>query len=113
MRAKTVSESIDFERGQDPKRAMGLGLPPKYPQLSTKEFKEWFNREIDPYYDTIGFDDDFDFEGLLSDFVNDEESTDAELREEWDHAPKDLVEKMIHMRPYFLDFRYVEAMREF
>ena len=25
MRAKTVNESKDFERGQDPKKAMGLG----------------------------------------------------------------------------------------
>lgn len=113
MQARFVSESIDFERGVDPMRKMGVGRMRPYPQMTLEEFADWFHEEIDPYYDTIGFDDDFDFEGLLSDFVNDSESTDVELRAEWDHAPKDLVDKMIYMRPYFLDFDYMEAAQEF
>ena len=28
MRAKTVNEEVNFERGQDPKRSMDIGIPP-------------------------------------------------------------------------------------
>jgi len=109
--SNSMNEAQNFERGQDPKRAMGIGRGVRpYPQMSVKEFKKWFEDDISDYYDTIGYDDDFDFEGVLSDVVNDEESTDQELREEWEEmgAPENLIEKLIYMREYFWDWNYVQ-----
>ena len=101
MRAK----SVNFERGQDPKKAMGIGSR-AYPNMSVREFVKWFQKEIVPY-----FNSDFDAEGIVMDIVNDEESSDDELREKWiedDGAPEEIIKKLIEMRPYFWDWNYVQ-----
>jgi len=104
MRALLVNESANFERGQDPKKAMGIGSR-AYPNMPVREFVKWFQKEIVPY-----FNSDFDAEGLVMDVVNDEESSDDELRERWaeEEAPKEIINQLLDMRSYFWDWNYVQ-----
>lgn len=108
---ESIQESIDFQRGKDSKEALNIGrnrVRP-YPQMTTDEFEEWYNREVFDYNDS----DDFDFQDVLSDLVNDETSTDEELREVWREeleVPEKVIKKLLPMRSYFLDFRYIQNL---
>lgn len=61
MRARRVNENISFERGTDPKRSMGIGMPnldnPDYkwkdidPQISTNKWaKNWASEAYETTY---------------------------------------------------------------
>jgi hypothetical protein len=60
MRARTVNEAQNFERGQDPKKYLGLGLDPeKYIKVKLKEkgfdVEKNYKEFLDLYYE--GFRD--------------------------------------------------------
>jgi len=104
-----VNESIDFEREGTPYEKLRIGrkVTRPYPQMKPKEFFQWYQSEVFPYYDS----DEFSFSSVLSDLVNDEVSTDEELREVWTEeldVPAEVIDKLLPMRGYFLDFRYIQ-----
>nr|HPI81962.1 hypothetical protein [Candidatus Paceibacterota bacterium] len=89
------------------KLRIGRKVTRPYPQMKPKEFFQWYQSEVFPYYDS----DEFSFSSVLSDLVNDEVSTDEELREVWTEeldVPAEVIDKLLPMRGYFLDFRYIQ-----
>ena len=58
MRAKTVNEEVNFERGQDPKRSMDIGIPPPnvgeiMDLLIMDEYFEEIDRQVNELLDVI------------------------------------------------------------
>jgi len=108
MKARFVSEALDFEREGSPHERLQIGKNRfrPYPQMSIPEFQQWYVEEVLPYYD-----EDPAFDGILDSAMNDENSTDEELIAAWESidANPELIRKVIQMRDYFMDFRYMQG----
>lgn len=104
MKARFVSESMNFEREGTPyeKLKIGSGRWKPYPKMSVEEFQQWFESEIKPYYESeLGFD------MVLDNLINNDLESDEELAAYWKgEIPDEAIKKLIPMRDYFMDFRY-------
>ena len=77
-----------------------------YPKMSVDEFTEYISNVMDDYPNE-------DYYWLVAVLCNDENSTDDDLKN-WlvieNYANKNLVNKFLEMREYFLDFRYSQCI---
>jgi len=103
-----VRESINFERGGDPKDEMRIGVnrfkARPYPQMSVEEFVQWYKGISETT--TSDLEDTEEF--LLTNLMNNEVETDEQLADYLisNGVEKEIVDQMIPMRSYFNDFRY-------
>ena len=99
MKACFVIESVNFERGLDPRKAMEVGIVRPYPQMSPEEFGAWFEREILPYIDGD------DYEAMVDNlFMNDWEDDHEVEKYLVDRGmERGLVRELLPMRDYFND----------
>lgn len=106
---KSLNESIRFEREGTPKEKLGIGKArwKPYPRMSVEEFSDWYEEEIEPYYDK---EEHFDL--ILDNIVNNELESDEELGNHWLSLGVDpeLVEKILRFRDYFMDFEYTKNL---
>jgi hypothetical protein len=97
MKAKTVNEDIYSNS-----------------RMNISDFHNWFYDIIEnPEYDLIDYDD---WKWIIATLVNDEYSSDEELKEyfldeyEGFKNNEELLDELISKREYFLDFRYVKDL---
>ena len=109
MKARFISEALDFERTGTPYEKLRIGkarLRP-YPQMSVEEFHDWYDQEIKPYYESEpGFD------MILDNIINNEMESDEQIADYWgaSDVSEEIIKKIIPMRSYFLDFHYIKDL---
>jgi len=108
MKAKFVIESVNFERGQNPSKAMGIGRVRPYPQMSPGEFADWFDEEIGEYLTTSD-----EAQAILDNLIGNDWESDEEVRGYLldRNIERELVDEMIKMREYFNDKKYINKVR--
>jgi len=111
VKARFVSEALDFEREGTPYEKLRIGknrfnLKP-YPKESVENFMDWYDKEIEPYYS-----EEEEFEMMLDSIQNDELSSDEELIAHWKSigADPEFANKLILARDYLLDFGYTKNL---
>ena len=102
MRAKTVN----FERGLDPKKAMGIGRVRPYPEMTPQQFKNWFWDEIIPYIDDDGV------YAIHDNLIKNTWESDSEIYGYLFGRIKSdgIVSELIEMRDYFNDDDYINVL---
>lgn len=98
----TLRESVNFERGKDPKKTLGIGRVRPYPQMTISQFQNWYKEEIEPYLPEDGPQAIVD-NLLMNDWEKDYEVA-GYLRDR--NISEDLVKDLIYMRGYFNDIDY-------
>ena len=83
-------------------------------RMSETDFQNWFYDLIeDPKYDLIDYNE---WKWIIATLVNDEYSSDVELKEyfldEYEELKnnEELLDELISKREYFLDFRYAKHL---
>lgn len=99
-----LKESLNFERGKDPKKSIGIGLGAPYPNMTPETFKLWLEKEIFPYLD------EYDIENIDDNLVRNDWEDDHELFSIMNNrsTSPDMIEELIKMREYFSDNKYLE-----
>ena len=109
MKARFILETVNFDREGTPYEKLRIGKTRfrPYPQMTPDEFLQWFESEIAPYYES---EEGFDM--ILDNIVNNEVESDEQLSDYWRVAgvSEKIIEKIIPMRSYFLDFSYVQKI---
>ncbi len=106
---KSLNEVQNFERTGTPYEKLRIGkdrLRP-YPEMSVKEFHDWYDQEIEPYYESEpGFDMIFD------NIINNQLISDEQIADYWrtSDVSDEVIDKIIPMRDYFLDFEYIKDL---
>jgi hypothetical protein len=102
-----LKENLEFERGQDPKKAMGIGRVRPYPGMSPKEFANWFEEEI------LTYGNPGDWGAMVDNLFNNDWETDQEVSIYLIDRNMDpeLVRELIEMREYFNDSKYLNAIK--
>lgn len=102
MRAK----SVNFERGLDPQKAMGIGRIRPYPGMTPEAFKEWFWDEIMPHIEADGLN------AIHDNIVNNNWEEDRVVSGYLYDRIKDygIVDELIRMRGYFNDGNYIKML---
>jgi hypothetical protein len=100
--AKKFYESVNFQRGGDIYKSIGIGRIRPYPQMSPEEFKKWYIEEIESYLDMD------QISGIADNLVSNEWEPDWEVSKFLSKRgiPRDIIEELMPMREYFNDMKY-------
>jgi len=102
----SVNESIRFERGKDPKKALGIGRVRPYPDMTVDQFQRWFREEILPYVDDDGE------QAIVDNLLMNDWESDLEVSKYLMARISDigLIDELIRMRGYFNDREYIKRL---
>ena len=105
---RVFNESINFEKGGNIYKNIGIGQVRPYPQMTPDQFERWYNREIVPY-----LDDEDQYQALADNLIRNTWETDSEVsRFLMDrNIERSLVKELIEMRDYFNDEKYISKLR--
>ena len=103
---KAVKESMDFQRGQDPKKTLGIGGVRPYPDMTVDQFRRWFAKEIVPYLDDDGE------QAIVDNLLMNDWEADWEIAEylRGRNLSPDIVADLMYMRGYFNDREYIRGL---
>ena len=101
-----IDESVNFERGKDPKKVLRLGRVRPYPDMTADQFRRWFKEEIVPYLDDDGE------QAIVDNLLMNDWEADWEVAEylRGRHLSPDIVDELMYMRGYFNDREYIKRL---